>query len=95
MSVTLECNHCGDVAIESATGYFRDGDGAACASCGMPGHVSVDFDPSVDDDAMATWEDVQEEGVYCARPDCEECNELRAEEAAEPNSVEPKGEAGP
>lgn len=40
----LECDHCGDVAVESPDGLFRDGDGDACMTCGHPGHVSVDDD---------------------------------------------------
>lgn len=86
----LECNHCGDVAFTSrvyrdGVYWFTDGDGERCMSCGMPGSVVVDSEPGYDDEATVTWDDVQEAGVYCTRPDCEECNELRAEEAAPPN----------
>jgi hypothetical protein len=77
----LECNHCGNVAFTShdvrdGLHWFTDGYGEKCASCGMPGCVSVDeSDP---DEASVSWDDVQESGVYCERPDCEDCNEYRA-----------------
>lgn len=77
----LECNHCGDVAytcrdIRDGVYWFTDGDGEKCASCGMPGCVSVDEpDP---DEASVSWNDVQDPDVYCERPDCEDCNEFRA-----------------
>lgn len=35
----LDCGHCGGVAIESEDGMFGDGDGNACATCGLTGHV--------------------------------------------------------
>lgn len=79
----LECNHCGGIAFTSrdyrdGVYWFTDGDGEKCDDCGMPGYVSID-DPDPDD-ATVTWNDVQETGVYCERPDCEECNEMRVEE---------------
>lgn len=66
----LECAHCGDVAIESGDGFFTDGDGGRCGSCGFPGQVSCDAETPpywvlFDDDASAR----------CNRPDCDECNE--------------------
>jgi hypothetical protein len=79
----LECNHCGGIAFTSldvrdGVPWFTDGDGEKCADCGMPGSVSVDEpDP---DDASVSWSDVQDAGVYCERPDCEDCNDLRAAE---------------
>ena len=74
----LDCNHCGSIAFTSRvyrddTYWFTDGDGEECASCGMPGHVVVD------DDAAVTWSDVQESGIYCERPDCEDCDEMRVD----------------
>ena len=70
-AATLECDHCGDVAIESSSGYFWDGDGGRCLACGHPGHVSCDGEES------PWWSTGDGEDDFCARPDCEECNERR------------------
>jgi hypothetical protein len=40
----LECSHCGDAAIESATGLFAEGDTDRCTSCGISGHITVEED---------------------------------------------------
>lgn len=66
----LECDHCGDVAIESPTGLFGDGDGGKCTTCGFPGVVSID---DAGDDATAWWNTSQEPGARCDLADCEEC----------------------
>lgn len=65
----LECPHCGDVAIESLSGLFRDGDGVACMSCGHPGHVSVD-----EDEGAAWW---QLGSGPCDHVWCDKCLDLR------------------
>lgn len=77
---TLECNHCGDVAIASSDGLFTDGDGERCLTCGMPGHVIVDGDDEEPDLNPVHWNDTQEAGVYCRRPECAECVELRIDD---------------
>jgi len=80
----LECGHCGGIAFTSrntrdGVSWFADGDGEACATCGMPGSVCVDnWDQ---DDADVDWHDVQEAGVYCTRADCETCNKCRKGES--------------
>jgi len=76
----LECGHCGGIAftsrnIRDGVSWFTDGEGEACATCGMPGSVVVD--DYYDDDAAVSWHDVQEAGVYCTQADCEECDEYR------------------
>ena len=43
-SATLECPHCGDVAVESSTGLFYEGDADRCQSCGVSGAVFLDDD---------------------------------------------------
>ena len=69
---TLECGHCGGVAIESADGLFGEDDADACASCGMPGHVSID------EDTGASWTHHDEDDdVYCNKTDCWDCDEQR------------------
>jgi hypothetical protein len=70
----LECDHCGDVAIESATGLFGDGDGEACLSCGMPGCVSIDDAGDIEDN-VAYWRCDDE--ARCTLADCSECREER------------------
>lgn len=75
---SLDCSHCGDVAIESASGLFRDGDGVACMSCGHPGHVSVDEDEGAEDEvtvwAVARW---RLGSGPCDHTWCDECLDLR------------------
>ena len=66
----FECDHCGDVAIESTDGLFTDGDGGECASCGMPGQVSMDAETG------PYWSTSQEEGDRCDRRDCEDCADI-------------------
>ena len=76
----LECDHCGDVAIEfkppAYPGHFwhlHDGDGGKCDSCGFPGHVSVD-DAGEEEDNIASWMvNDWDEGLKCRRPDCPDC----------------------
>lgn len=79
----LDCNHCGGIAFTSrdyrdGVYWFSENDGEKCATCGMPGSVSVSDD--YEEDATVTWNDVNENGVYCERPDCEDCNEMRVED---------------
>jgi len=74
----LECGHCGGIAftsrdIRDGVSWFTDGEGEACATCGMPGSVYVDDYY----DADVVWHDVQEAGVYCTQSDCETCHESR------------------
>ena len=64
----LTCDHCGDVARESATGIFYDGDGEACATCGFPGFVRMR-------DAGAPWQCYDDPADRCERADCPECEE--------------------
>lgn len=63
----LDCNHCGSVAIESPDGMFTDGDGGACVSCGLPGHVSCcsETEPH--------WVMSEDPNIKCTLTDCEEC----------------------
>ena len=64
---SLECLHCGADAIESASGLFCEGDADECATCGFPGHVSVDED-------TASWSTEDCDNVArCKRLDCTEC----------------------
>lgn len=70
---TLECDHCGGVAIASDDGTFADGDGERCESCGMRGHVMVD------DDGAYWWD---EPTARCRRSDCFRCREDYALEVA-------------
>lgn len=67
---SLECPHCGDVAIwADANGCYHDGDGGKCISCGYPGAVSCDSETA------PWWNDCQDAGSHCNRVDCEECRE--------------------
>jgi len=76
MTNALECDHCGGDAIVSTTGYFSDGEGTACATCGWPGHVSVD---GVDDDPDENFPHfVLDNDGACKDPTCIECNEVAA-----------------
>lgn len=72
---TLDCAHCGCPAIESATGWFADGDGDACMTCGMPGHVSIDEDDH-DSPGGAYWYVADDHGT-CTDPECLECEGYR------------------
>ncbi len=69
----LDCDHCGNVAIESADGVFTDGDGGACSSCGLPGYVSCcsETEPH--------WFMSEDPNTKCKRADCEECNAGQAQ----------------
>lgn len=69
-SATLECPHCGDVAIESPDGLFTDGDGGNCISCGYPGHVSVD---DAEENARAYWSTRDLPWDICNSLDCIAC----------------------
>lgn len=76
---TLECNHCGDVAVESdEKGLFWEDMADRCVSCGMPGHVSLDDWREYEAPAACSWTVDDDLGV-CTRPDCEECREAREE----------------
>ncbi len=71
-AVTLECPHCGGVAIESPDGMFGDGDGEACMTCGFPGHVSID--DADEENVTADWSPRDwDENARCTEDDCEEC----------------------
>lgn len=76
----LECPHCGDVAIESPDGIFRDGDGVACMSCGHPGHVSVDEDE--DEDTVWACVRWQLGSGPCSNTWCHECDDRARAEAS-------------
>jgi hypothetical protein len=83
---SLECSHCGDVAIESPDGLFGEGDGGACMTCGHPGHVNVDIvldecEDEGDDEprAVAYWS-VSDEG-RCKVAGCDECADRAEAEA--------------
>ena len=76
----LECDHCGDTAIDfhpprhpGGRWLLDDGEGGRCESCGFPGRVSVD-DAGDEADNLATWSiNDWDEEAKCARFDCEEC----------------------
>lgn len=75
---TLECDHCGDVAIESDRhGLFCDGDGDACMTCGYPGSVLVDEPLDDDEPAIARWSVSDDTEAVCNVPSCDECREWR------------------
>jgi hypothetical protein len=70
---TLECGHCGGVAIESADGQFQQDDdrnGQGCQTCGMYGMVEVGEE---DDDGYATayWSHADDLEHKCKLADCE------------------------
>ncbi len=79
MITTLECDHCGGVAIESdRNGLFTDGDGERCDTCGHPGHVSVDEAYEDEDNTgYASWALSDDAGATCADPVCSECEDIR------------------
>lgn len=64
----LDCAHCGDVAIESADGFFADGEGGACMTCGFPGGVSCDSETE------PYWNESDDPEARCTAPDCLDCN---------------------
>jgi hypothetical protein len=79
-SVSLTCDHCGDVAIASADGMYFDGQGDACGSCGFPGKVTVD--ETDEGTAYAYWAEsdhceIGEPIPVCDDPNCEDCKEWR------------------
>jgi rubrerythrin len=64
----LECEHCGDVAIESTSGFFCEDDGdGRCATCRFPGHVSVD-------EGVAQW--ATDQDGECSLVGCDTCHEV-------------------
>lgn len=67
---TLECPHCGGIAIERVSGVFGDGDGDECEDCGFPGHVSIDEDDG------PWWNASESKDALCARAVCVECYPL-------------------
>jgi len=82
----LECDHCGEAAIESVDGLYTDGDGGTCMTCGFPGQVYVD-------EADGAYWAVHEGGetpAVCRRPDCDDCRPDR--KPAEPAAKGPAGE---
>lgn len=75
----LECDHCGDVAIEFKPPrhpgdfwHLNDGDGGRCESCGFPGSVGIN-DGGYGEDNVAYWLTADYDEARCRRPDCEEC----------------------
>lgn len=68
---SLECGHCGDMAIESPHGLFYEDQGEKCATCGFPGHVTVE-----ENSAEWTLSDWGPDPAVCKRPDCDECHEV-------------------
>lgn len=69
---SLECDHCGDVAIKAdEKGYFTDGSGGTCLSCGFPGHVSCDKETD------PWWDSSQEDDSRCKVQDCVLCEDSR------------------
>ncbi len=85
MSNTLECDHCGGIAITSdAYGLFTDGDGERCDSCGFPGSVCVEDAPDADDGPVlgeAWWNVGQEANDVCSDMACTECAPYREHDA--------------
>jgi len=70
----LECNHCGDVAVESPTGMFHEDMADKCVSCGFPGHVSVY-------DGTATWVVEDDDwNARCTQPLCQDRHEYDRED---------------
>jgi hypothetical protein len=70
----LECNHCGDVAVESPKGLFHEDMADKCVSCGFPGQVHVD-------EGDAHWASNQDDWhVRCEKDKCEECSEANRDE---------------
>lgn len=64
----LTCDHCGDVAAESSTGIFYDGDGDACLTCGFPGGIRAH-------ETDTSWDCSFDPAARCVRPDCPDCGE--------------------
>ena len=70
---SLECDHCGDVAIYGdKKGMFTDGAGGACVSCGFPGQVSCDAETE------PYWMTGDDDADRCNRGDCEDCKDAAA-----------------
>lgn len=64
----LECDHCGCEAFASdARGYFTDGDGGACMTCGFPGSVCSDAE------TPPYWLTSDYAEARCADPTCSDC----------------------
>lgn len=78
-AATLECSHCSDVAFVSVNGYFRQGDGKRCISCGFPGHVVVteEYDDEGDERGVAYWRCRDGNDDTCTDPSCSECADVR------------------
>lgn len=75
---TLECDHCGGVAIEAdADDLFTDGMGEECETCGFPGHVSVCGDDEDPGENPVYWKVSEEVDARCADHRCEECLPIR------------------
>lgn len=66
---SLDCEHCGDVAVISAQNMYWDGDFARCLSCGHPGQIHAD--------ETAYFTIADEETDWCDREDCAECIERK------------------
>jgi hypothetical protein len=77
--VSLECSHCGDVAIDHEDNVYTDSEGDQCASCGFPGHVVVDWEPGYDDEATAYWSLSDRSDAVCSHASCEECAPFRSQ----------------
>lgn len=75
VSTYLECDHCGDVAVESATGIFHEDMADKCESCGHPGQVNVG-------ESDCCWLPSDSATDFCANNACDECGELARKETA-------------
>lgn len=73
---TLDCDHCGGVAIESPDGKFGDDEGERCASCGFPGSIVVSgCEDDEGEPEPAYWSTSDKTTDKCTRPGCEDCEE--------------------
>lgn len=76
----LECDHCGDTAIDfkppahnADYWHLHDGDGEFCASCGFPGHVTIDDDGDPEDNSCRWMVNDWDDGLKCNVATCEDC----------------------
>lgn len=69
---TLDCDHCGDTAIESDHGLFGEDDGEKCMSCGYPGSVRIEENFG-DGPETAYWSSYDDGNSKCNNHSCEDC----------------------
>jgi len=86
MTTTLECPHCGGVAVESTASpddnLFAEGDGAkvGCVTCGFPGQVLLESVwakmPNGEEEEVnvAYWSPSEEPETKCRERGCGECS---------------------